>query len=143
MNWGYRLAFVYIAFAAGILTLVFKAKGEKVDLVAKDYYNQELAFSERIAASNNAAALVGEVSVTIGDHQVQVVLPAECQDNTLKGTLKLYCPSDAAFDRIVDLVPGSVNQSIPREGLKGGLYLVQLKWTMKDKEYYLEKPINL
>jgi hypothetical protein len=143
MNWGYKLAFVYIAFAAGILTLVFKAKGEKVDLVAKDYYNQELAFSQRIAATNNAAEFSGKVKINVLENLVDINLPEECQDNSLQGTLKLYCPSDASFDRVVDLVPGSLYQMIPTEGLKGGLYLVQLKWTMNNKEYYLERSINL
>jgi hypothetical protein len=143
MNWGYKLAIVYLAFAAGILTLVFKAKGEKIDLVAKDYYNQELAFGQRIAASNNAAALTGGMSVHTLNDQVVVTMPADCNGQNFTGTLTLYCPSDASSDRTVSLSSGSVDQVIGIEGLKKGLYLVQLKWRMNEKDYYLEKSLTL
>jgi nitrogen fixation protein FixH len=143
MNWGYKLAIVYLAFAAGILTLVFKAKGEKIDLVAKDYYNQELAFGQRIAASNNAAALSGGLSVNVLNDQVVVTMPADCSGQNFSGTVTLYCPSDASSDRTVSLISGAQNQVILTENLKKGLYLVQLKWKMNEKEYYLEKSLTL
>jgi len=41
MNWGLKITLLYVGFVAMILTLVFKASGEKVDLVTKDYYAQE------------------------------------------------------------------------------------------------------
>jgi len=38
MNWGYKILFVYIAFVAGILAMVFGSSSQKVDLVTPDYY---------------------------------------------------------------------------------------------------------
>ena len=143
MNWGYKLTIVYLAFAAGILTLVFKAKGEKIDLVAKDYYNQELAFGERIAATNNASALSGGMSATVLDGQVVVTMPSDCAGQSFTGTVALYCPSDAASDRSVTLNSAGLEQSIMTDGLKKGLYMVQLKWKMNEKDYYIEKALTL
>ena len=57
MNWGWKITLVYSLFVVGILTLVFKARSEKVDLVATDYYAQELAFGKRIEAQRNAGEL--------------------------------------------------------------------------------------
>ncbi len=42
MNWGYRVALLYISFAGLIIFLVTKSVNEKVDLVTPDYYAQEL-----------------------------------------------------------------------------------------------------
>lgn len=143
MNWGYRITIVYLLFAAGILTLVFKAKGEKVDLVAKDYYNQELAFGERITASNNAAALNGAVAVSVLEGRVVLSMPTDCIGQNVKGTMTLYCPSDASSDRSITLNDSGLEQIIMTDGLKRGLYLVQLSWKMNDKQYYLEKSLTL
>ena len=50
MNWGYKILFVYIAFIAGILLMVFKSSTQKRDLVTADYYAKELKYQERIDA---------------------------------------------------------------------------------------------
>ena len=35
MNWGYKILFVYLAFAAGIAFLAIKSMNEKMDLVTR------------------------------------------------------------------------------------------------------------
>ncbi len=50
MNWGVGIAIVYILFVLGMLTLVFKSRSQKIDLVTENYYQQELAYQEEIDA---------------------------------------------------------------------------------------------
>jgi hypothetical protein len=57
MNWGLRIVLVYIGFVAMILTLVFKARSEKIELVAPDYYEQEIVYQNRIEALQNMRSL--------------------------------------------------------------------------------------
>ena len=57
LSWGYKIAFVYIIFVAGIGFLVFKASSQKFDLVTKDYYDQELKYQEVIDQAANTAML--------------------------------------------------------------------------------------
>jgi nitrogen fixation protein FixH len=143
MNWGWRITIVYLAFAAGILTLVFKAKGSKVDLVAKDYYNQELAFGARIEATNNASALSSGFTATLVADGIEIFLPQECESSPVDGTITLYCPSDASQDRTLDLVSGSRAQFVNTSGLKAGLYIVKVNWKMNGKSYFSEKSISI
>ncbi len=143
MNWGWKLTIVYLAFAGGILTLVFKAKGEKVDLVARDYYVQELAFGQRIEASRNAAALSAPVAISVTAEKLTVSLPEECNSQQLAGTVTLYCPSDAASDAMFDMVAGQRDQVFEVSGKKKGIYIVRVSWKMSEKSFYVEKSVTL
>jgi hypothetical protein len=57
MNWGYKILFVYLAFVAGILLMVFKSSIQKRDLVTPDYYAKELKYQQRIDAVKKTQAL--------------------------------------------------------------------------------------
>lgn len=140
MNWGWKLAIVYLTFAAGILTLVFKAKGERVDLVAKDYYQQELAFGQRIEASRNALALSQPVQILLEENTLVLNFPAECRD--MNGNVRLYCPSNAANDKSYELTPADgLSKRINLEGVNLATYIVKVDWTMNGLNYYTEKSL--
>ena len=40
-NWGYKILFVYLSFAGGILYLVYRTSLENRDLVSENYYEEE------------------------------------------------------------------------------------------------------
>lgn len=144
INWGWKLTIVYLGFMAGILTLVFKAKGQKVDLVATDYYKQELAFGARLEASKNASALSGEVGFNLTSDGIQVNFPSECLNQSMDGQLVIYCPSDAGMDRSVVIAPDATGtQIISKEGLKKGFYIIKASWKMGDKSFYAEKALDI
>ena len=42
MNFGVKITVLYLSFVALILTLVFMSFSQKVELVSKDYYAQEI-----------------------------------------------------------------------------------------------------
>ena len=62
MNWGYKILFVYIAFVAGILAMVFGSSSQKVDLVTPDYYAKELKYQDKIDELGRVAALSAPVT---------------------------------------------------------------------------------
>lgn len=138
MNWGYKITFVYIAFVIGMLTLVFKARSEKVELVADDYYAQELAYEQRIDAIDNARALSSSVDMKQAQEGVLLHFPAEVPSN-VTGEIMLYRPSNSALDLCIPLqLNDSKQQLIPSNKLSGGLYTVKVSWTMNDQKYYVE-----
>jgi hypothetical protein len=61
MNFGVKITALYLGFVALILTLVFMSFGQKVELVSKDYYAQEIAFQDKINSINNERSLNGRV----------------------------------------------------------------------------------
>ncbi len=144
MNWGWKLTIVYLTFMAGILTLVFKAKGEKVDLVAGDYYKQELAFGQRMDATKNARELSNPVNFVQNKNTVAAQFPEECKNHISEGTITFYCPSDASNDRTMDIaIDNNGLQNVDIKSMKRGLYLAKVQWKMNDVSYYDEYTITL
>lgn len=143
MNWGWKITIVYTTFAIGILTMVFMARSQKVDLVAPDYYAQELAFSQRIQARQNTETLNSRITIVANGKQLHIQLPAECSAIT-KGSVELYCPSNAAFDRNLELKPDA-NQSCQFDLSEtiAGHYIVRLNFEMNGKSYYSEQAIEI
>ena len=57
MNWGIRIAILYLGFMALILTLVFTCMNNGSELESRDYYARELKYQAQIDATSNANAL--------------------------------------------------------------------------------------
>ena len=60
MSWGYKILGVYLVFVTGIVFLVIKSSNQKVDLVTKDYYEQELMYQDKINETARASKLTGQ-----------------------------------------------------------------------------------
>jgi hypothetical protein len=97
MNWGWRITILYILFAAGILTLVFLSINEKIDLVDKGYYEKELVHQGRLDQQANYAALPNKCSFQIAKGNAVVHFPFMLNEMR-EATVKVYCPSNNAFD---------------------------------------------
>lgn len=141
MNWGFRIAFVYIAFVAGILTLVIMSTKQKVDLVRDDYYIEELLHQKKIDKENHANDLSAPVAVRSSADGAVIELPKEFHRQQVSGTVYFYRPSDAQLDRRIVLTPDTAGQQIIRTALVTGQYNVQVEWTMNGQSYFSETPL--
>jgi hypothetical protein len=140
MNWGWKLTLVYSLFVVGILTLVFKARSEKVDLVATDYYAQELAYSQRLEAQRNAAMLEFKPGASQHEDNLVIQVPATCKSLT-NGSIHVYCPADARLDQKLVLTNDTL-QSFPLESLTPGIYLIKFSFNLNEEPYFLEQAIE-
>ena len=140
MNWGWKITAVYVTFVIGMLTLVFKASSKRVELVTKDYYAQELAYSKRLEAQRNMLNLSSTPSITIMDNTLMIELPTECT-NVKNYHIQLYCPANSANDRIIE---GSTSggMAVPLHEIPKGVYVVKLSFTIEQKEYFFEQAIE-
>ncbi len=144
MNWGWKITLVYIAFIAGILSMVFKARSERVDLVAADYYAQELKYQERMDASSNANELFSFISIHVKNGQIQVQLPIQHAGNIEDAKVHFYCPSDARKDKEVLLNPDENSQQVlPMETIAPGNYIAKMQWRSQGKDYFIEKKVKI
>lgn len=144
MNWGWKITIVYLLFAGGIMTLVMKSKAHKVDLVVPDYYKQELAYETRLNAMRNAETLSEKPSGTLEGGQLRIVFPAEITPATTSGTIVLYRPSDVNDDQNIPISLSEDRvQYISTDGMKKGLYLLQMSWKTDQKDYYTEQTFFL
>lgn len=142
MNWGWKIILVYLGFVAMIMTLVFKARSEKIELVAPDYYAQEVAYQQRIDATKNARSLSQPMTVLVNNKEVLVQMPKECAGKIQSGEVHFYRPSDVSLDQKTPLLLNPESQFVfPTQTLKSGLYLVQLSYKMEGKDYYSEESL--
>ena len=146
MNWGWKIVVVYSAFVVMTLGMVFYFMGHKVDLVADDYYKQEIEYQDQIDKISNAKSLIEPIrfKYTASQRTVLLSFPIEHLEKGLKGNIHFYRPSDSSLDKEFDIKTNeSGEQTIAIGSLKKGLWKVKISWTAADKAYYDEKVITL
>lgn len=139
INWGYKIAIVYLGFVALIITLVVVSMNQQVDLVSKDYYAKELAYQARIDKQHNTAALATSVECKVTGEGVLFRIPEEQSGKKITGSIYSYCPSDARSDFTEVLsVDEAGRQLLPLSRYHAGLYKVQIDWSDGEKDFYAE-----
>src|SRR6187551_2073677 len=98
LSWGYKIMFVYIAFVAGMVFLVFKASSQKFDLVTKDYYDQELKYQQVIDQAANSSRLSAAVTIESKNGELRINFPEEMKNKKKVVDFYLYYPADAKKD---------------------------------------------
>ncbi|MBN8836739.1 MAG: FixH family protein [Sphingobacteriia bacterium] len=143
MNWGYKLLFVFAAFATLIGVLVYKSMNTKFELVSKEYYKDELRYQDNIDGSANAAKLSG-INITQTENYVAVSFPKEQNGFTKTGDIWFYCATDASKDLRKPLnVNNNGEQLFFKKDLLANNYLVKISWKVGNTNYYSEKKFAL
>lgn len=143
MSWGTRIALLYGGFVVLIVTLVASSMRQSFDLVAPDYYGQEIKYQEVIDAGKNQSALSAPVSLQVAPSNITVNFPAEFKDKALAGTILFYSPVHAAWDKEIAIAATNNTMEIARNVLPGNYYKVKLKWEADGKTYYQESEVSL
>ena len=141
-NWGTKLIMVFSVFVLGMVALVVMSMRQKVDLVAKDYYKEELRYQEVLNATTLANGLSAAVKVAKEPHAVSIQLPQEMSSATVQGNIFFYCPSDATKDQHIPLAVDSKGlQMVDLPKLKPGKYVIKISWEFDKKQYYDEQTL--
>lgn len=142
MNFGNWIVVAFILFAVFIGTLVTVCVREDVNLVSKDYYQQELLYQDQIQRLNNTSNLAEKPELKVVGQRLQVAFSQ--WDNIDNGELKLFCPSNPKMDRNFPLIPSDDRvQSFQVETLQKGMYRAKLTWKMNGKEFYVEEVVYI
>lgn len=140
MSWGNKLLLTFIVFAGMMSYMVYRCVQTPIDLVAKEYYRDELAYQQVIDSRKQADALKGRVTLHQDAEAILLSLPEEMKHRSVTGTVLFYCPADAAKDRAVDLSVGQdAEQLIPIRILQPGHYLVKISWRCGNVDYFTEQ----
>ena len=144
MNWGYKIAILYTGFVALIVTMVVLSSREKVDLVAADYYEQELHFQEKINNSGRSNSLQQPLSWSVETGALVLSFPEEFNSSAISGSVYFQRPSDAAMDRTVSIPAGSERiKTIPTAAFPKGIYKMEISWEVNKEKYYNEGIIQI
>lgn len=144
MNWGVKIAVMYLAFVALILVLVFTCLGQNTELEYKDYYAREIKYQDQIDARANAIALSGPIDYAVADHQINLQVPTELVGNDTEGTIELLRPSNSKLDRTYTVkLDAAGHQSILDPTLEKGVYKMLIRLSKNHKDYFKEAIITL
>ncbi len=142
-NWGTGIVVTFIVFGAAVMTVVFMAMNERVDLVTDDYYEQELRHQERIDEVRRAKEDRFTPAVLVVNGAIEIRFPSEMPRATAEGEVILYRPSDRRLDRTFDLALDPTNtHTIPSPALTAGRWRVKVHWTIDDSMYYHEYSVT-
>ncbi|OWY21324.1 hypothetical protein C7N43_24160 [Sphingobacteriales bacterium UPWRP_1] len=142
ISWGWRIAFAYCGFVVFMLFMVFLCMRQDVDLVAENYYEQELNYEQQIQKQKNAQRLEQNVQLQYqtGNNQITVRYPKTAEP--AKGTIAFFRPSDKTLDFSIPVQPDTGGiQIIDAAQLKNGLWRIKMEWSVGKTPYYTEKTI--
>lgn len=146
MNWGNRIFLVFVIFAGIIITMVVISFRQNIDLVAEDYYQQEIQYQDQIDRLENSQRLkvLPEFSYIKAKQKGILHFPPELQDDDAEGTIYLFRPSDARLDREFILkLNDQGKQTIALDNLLPGFWKVQIQWKQGGQEYYSEQTLRI
>ena len=136
------IAFFTVAII-GCGTFIAFCSRHPADLVAADYYEQEIRYQGQIDGLQHARQSSRAATVTYNAKAklISVSLPwASLQPPT--GKVQLYRPSAVNLDRQfnLELSPTGV-QTIDASSLLPGLWKVRVSWTAGQQDYFVDQPI--
>jgi hypothetical protein len=140
-SWGHKILFVYLAFVAGTMFLVFKANQQKFDLVTSDYYEQELKFQNVIDQKQRVAELSAPPKISHSVNSVSIQFPDEFLNKEVKGEIYLYRPSDASKDIRKSFTTLQCFAGLTLDKNLSGAYEVKLSWQADGNSFYNEQRI--
>ena len=144
ISWSIKITVLYVGFVILILSLVSMAMRQKVDLVSKDYYEQELNYQNKIDKTNRTRSLKEPLSWEVKQSKLTLKFPEQFNGQKISGSIYFFRPSDAAMDKTIAIPTDTSSvRNISTNQLKKGLYKMQVSWEVNKEEYYNEGIIQI
>lgn len=139
LNWGHKLTIGMVLFMLVIISMVvFTVAQGEIQLVTKNYYQEELRYQQIIDQVNNTRVISPEkvMRFKAGGKTLSVDLQAFEGISSEKVLLKLYRPSDASLDKKLQLqLDASAQAQILLDEYHPGLWKLQLDWENEHKKF--------
>lgn len=145
MNWGWKIVVLYSAFVIMTLSMVVYFMGQKVDLVADDYYKQEIEYQDQIDKISNTKSLKEPIGYEYlrADQSIKLSFPQTHVKQDIRGEIHFYRPANADEDKEFAVrLTDSCEQVIAVASLSRGLWKIKINWRSGGKEYFDEKIVT-
>lgn len=146
MNWGKGIVIAFVLFATVIGSMVVISMKQEVNLVAPDYYKQEIAYQDQINRKENFNALNNKPILKKETGGVLLIkFPKELSNTFVSGDILFFRPSTSKLDRKVAFrLNEDGQQQISIGHLQKGVWKVKISWKGSDeKEYYNESILHI
>jgi len=142
--WPWALFIFFGILIASLIGFVVLCLRHPDHLVSGDYYEQEIAYQQRLEQMNRTAPLRSKVRVIFDakTESIQISLPEDHAGEQIVGTILLYRPSTSHLDLPLPLqVDGKGFQKIEAPDLAPGLWSVRIQWKVSGLDYYFDERI--
>jgi hypothetical protein len=142
MNWGWSIVLAFVLFAVFIGGLVAVCVRQDISLVSRNYYQEELAYGQQIRRLENTDRLAVRPNITLEGNDL--VIRYDDFAKIKSGTVDLFRPSNAAFDKSFVFISGNESvRTFDVSGMPSGMYKVRMRWQMDDREFFVEEMVKL
>ena len=140
--WPLGLTLTISFFAIVLLAFVAWSTTQRVDLVAEDYYEQELVFQDEIDRRQRSADPAHRPEVDLTERTLVVSFPSTGLPDV--GEIKLYRPSNSDLDRTFEVaLDPEGRQRIDLDDAAVGAWWLELRWTIGDEEFSWKERLAL
>lgn len=143
INWGWGLAIFISVFLVAILSFVYFATTQQVNLVESDYYPKGVTYDQQIKKQQNAKTLQQIIVAEQKGTQLLVSFPTKAVLQA-KGTIHLSHIENFKLDQRTSIALDSLGQQqISIDKLHAGRYILKADWESADTKYYQEIKIRI
>lgn len=135
-HWGHGISIFVVAFMTMILYFLISSFSHTTDLVATDYYQQEVNYQEQINKEKNARHL--KIDMIIKSEGLHIQFPEAIDE----GVIQFFRPSDQQldFDKPLKLTSEHL-QLVDLQDITSGLWRIKLEWKQAGKAHFYEQSI--
>jgi hypothetical protein len=142
LNWGHGIMIFTALFMVFILSLVYRCSKQNIDLVATNYYEQELKYDEQMLKEKNSSELKEDLKMNYDEAQQAITIQYPTSASKLTGEIAFIKPDGAQFDFIAQVTPdNSFAQIISSAKMKKGKWNVKVNWKIAEKDYFHQQTI--
>ena len=135
----WRIAIVFGVFMSFIITLVGYTAFLDTDLVADDYYQQEVNYQATIDAKKNGLSIKNKLIIKQGVNTLSIQFPKTEDLSKANGTIHFYHPKNVKYDIEQQLDFTNNTLIVTKEKLRKGNYTIKMLWEDNGKKYHIEK----
>jgi hypothetical protein len=142
--WPVSIIAFFVVALIGCGTFVAYCNRHPADLVAADYYEQEVRYQGQIDRLQHAQQQAQPASVAYDPAArcIRLHLPRTSTPGQATGTIQLYRPSAINLDRQLKLATDAQGaQIIDATGLAAGLWKVRVFWNVGQQAYFMDQKV--
>ena len=136
MNWGHKITIGFTVFVIFIIGMVTISMQTDYFLVEQNYYEEEIAFQDKINSQKNG----NEWNATISIQELGEFIEISFENAELlqSGNITFFRPSNADLDFSF---PITESLKYPTAQMLPGKWIVHLKWQFEDKQYVRQQTL--
>jgi nitrogen fixation protein FixH len=128
-----------VVLLAGYVVFAFH---QRQDLVASNYYDNEIRYQQQLDRLNHTQPLGDTAKVDYDAAQNSIVITLPPAPPAAQGQVTLYRPDDARLDCRLPLAVNAAGvQRLDAKGLRAGQWKVRVTWSAGGQEFFLDRAV--